>query len=176
MDTNPYQPPQAEATAPPFDPSSGSEVARPPYKLYAVGHVVLATFLGSPAAGGVILAINYARLDRPTAAMHALVWSVVATVLLMVALTVMPDVRIPNLAYLAPQLIVMYLVAQNLQERLIREHRQRLGRMASGWAAAGIGLGIGILVAVAYFLLLSAALIAFPEIFPGELANDAPFG
>lgn len=163
---NPYESPQADA----FDDIARDSAAlpRPPYKLFTVGHVVLATFLGSPAAGGVILAINYHRLGRGAAVWHAAGWSLLATALLLAFATVGPDLPVGSSAYWVPQLLGMYFIANSLQGQLLTEHRAKQGRLSSAWLAAGVGIGVGVAVLAAYVVVLFALLIAFPDAFPEE--------
>jgi hypothetical protein len=136
---NPYQSPGAAVE----DRSVEWEArpTRPDYKLYSVGSIVLATFLGNPVAGGIVMAINYRRLGRSTAALHSILWTTVFTAAIVAVATLLPDdSNIPMLAYAVPQLIAMFYLAKSLQGDRIALHQERGGAMASAWGAAGIGL------------------------------------
>jgi hypothetical protein len=146
---NPYQSPATSSTEP-EQPERIDGRFRPPYKLYSVGAIVLATFLGTPMAGGAIMALNYKRLGRPTAALHTLGWTTLATAMILAAGMMVPDeVHIPSGALVVPQIFVMYYLAKSLQGPLIEAHRRNSGRLASSWGAAGIGILAAIIVVVA---------------------------
>lgn len=116
------------------------------YKLCSVGSMMLAAFLGSPAAGGVLLAINYVRLGRATA---AALWGIVLlliTCAIFWAAMELPD-EVPGAMFFVPQLVIMYVIANSLQGKLITAHQRSGGRMISNWAAAGIGLFGGLVIA-----------------------------
>ena len=54
-------------------------VSGPQYQLYSIWAVLLATFLGSPLAGGVVMAVNCQRLAQPGVAQYILLISGVLT-------------------------------------------------------------------------------------------------
>ncbi len=143
--TNPFRPPLSNVDDP-------DEPSCPAYKLYSIGAVTLATVLGSLLAGGIVMAINYKRLGQGAAAVHAVFWSLVATVVIIGAGMLIPeDVKIPNVAFLAPQIIGMYYLAKSLQGPAIEAHPGEGGSLASNWGAAGIGILTGIVVLAALF-------------------------
>ena len=150
---NPYQSPAAAWGE--YSGQDGLEAHSPHYKLYSIGSIVLATFLGSPLAGGVLMAINYARLGRTAAAIHAVVWSAAAiTAIIGGTMLLSDDTNIPNLVAIAPQVIGMYFVARALQERDIESHQQSGGQLASAWGAAGIAIAAAVLILVVLFAVL----------------------
>jgi hypothetical protein len=160
---NPYQSPMAG-----LHNESGlegvAEPGRPAYKLYSVASAVLATFLGSPVAGGIVLAINYKRLGQSAAAIHAVVWSTVITATIIAAAMFLPDdLPVPNGALVVPQLIAMYYAAKSLQARDLDTHQRRGGRMASAWAAAGIGVLVGVVLAVLFLGVIFGIAMLSPE-------------
>jgi hypothetical protein len=143
---NPYQSPTASLDCLP-EPAGIDGASRPAYKLYTVRSITLATFLATPIAGGVVMAINYRRLGRDTAAIHAVVWTIVATVTIIVLSMLVPDdAHIPDAAYFAPQLFGMYVLAKQLQGHTIDTHRLHGGALASAWGAAGIALLVGLVI------------------------------
>ena len=116
------------------------------YKLFSVGSMMLAAFLGSPAAGGLLLAINYVRLGRATAAVF---WGIVLLLITCVIFCLamkLPD-EVPGTMFLVPQLVIMYVIANSLQGKIIAAHQSSGGRMISNWAAAGIGLFVCLVIA-----------------------------
>jgi hypothetical protein len=157
---NPYQSPTSDGGSLLNLDDAGS--ARPLYLLYSVGSATLAVFLGGPLAGGIIMAINYKRLGRPVAAIHAVVWTAVATAIIMATAMMIPDeYNVPSVVFLAPQIFCMYGLAKSLQGPAIEAHRSDLGLMASAWGAAGIGLLTGVVVLVAVFAIIIAKVCIF---------------
>ena len=143
---NPYQSPTTTSMAS-WESAGADGQSRPAYKLYSVGSTLLATFLGSPVAGGVVMAINYKRLGRSTAAVHSLVWTTLATVVIVAVATMMPDnVHIPNGVFVVPQLILMYYLAKLLQGSTIELHQRHGGSLASAWGAVGISILCAVVV------------------------------
>ena len=143
---NPYQSPAASLTEH-LKPEDVEGQFRPSYKLYSVKSIALATFLGSPVAGGLIMAINFKRLGRFTAAIHAVVWTAVFTAMILMSDFFLPDeVQVPNIAYVVVQVIAMYYLAKSLQGPAVETHQGRSGSLASAWAAAGIGIAVGAIV------------------------------
>ena len=98
------QPPPPFAVPPPAD------------RLYSPGDVALATFLGAPAAGGVVLALNYRKWGQKPLAAATVAVGVVVTAILGWLAWIVPS-YIPSVVFLAPQVIGGYLVAKWLQGR-----------------------------------------------------------
>lgn len=120
---------------------------RPTYSLYSVHAVVLAAFLGSPVAAGIVMAVNYSRLGRSTAAWQALSVGLLASGALFAAAFLIPDdLNIPNVVYQIPVLAGAYYAAENLQGKLIQRHMAHRGKIASMWGSAGIGIACLIVV------------------------------
>jgi tetratricopeptide (TPR) repeat protein len=150
-DANRYQSFAASSTDQ-QDPENREGQFRPPYKVYSVRSIVLATVLGSPIAGGILMAINYKRLRRPAAAVHSVVWTVVFTTAIIAVGMILPDnLHIPNASFVVPQIFAMYGLAKSLQGPAIEAHQRLGGSLASAWGAAGIGVLIAVLVLGAIF-------------------------
>jgi len=148
---NPYQAP----AAPVLDlPGSASKN----FKLFKISGIALATFLGSPIAGGILLAKNFSRLGKPRQAKMALIYSSLAAFVLLAIAFLIPDRwHVPNYPFLLVQLLTMQQVAKNYQEADIREHEAQAGAMASNWLAAGIGLLTFLALMLAIFAVIVAA-------------------
>lgn len=129
--------------------------AIPPYKLYTPKAVGLATFLGSPMAGAVLIALNYLRLKRKRAAWQTIGLGILGTAALFTIAFLIPD-GISRSLQLAPaigSIFVMKAIAESLQGRYLNHHARHDGKTASLWAAAGIGLAgllitVGVIVAI----------------------------
>jgi hypothetical protein len=128
--------PRDTALPPPLPPSPSP----PLYRLYDAGSVGIATLLGSPLAGAVVMAINYHRLGRKGAAWGCFFGTLIGTVALLAIGALLPESFARPALALGP-LIAMWWVAQGLQGGAIVEHTSiRHGQLASRWKAAGIGL------------------------------------
>jgi hypothetical protein len=129
---------------PQSEPPPGTTVI-PTYALYTPGQVSLATFFGSPLAGGWVMATNERRLGRRSRSTWTLIGTFLGTlVLLGVAITVMSA----GGSFLGLiSVFVMHAIAKATQGELVESHLARGGRHASSWAAFGLGL-LGLLVVV----------------------------
>jgi hypothetical protein len=134
--------------APP--PTEVVDPAVPRFRLYPVGAIGLATFLGTPAAGGILLALNFRRLGRPTAAVHAVLWPLLATVGLLAAAFAAPEGSGRFLGLLG--IVGMVLLARATQGEAIHEH-ERAGGKVGGWGRAVL-VGLGSLAVVGMVLLI----------------------
>lgn len=142
--SNPYTPPATDATV-------STSV-----KTYSPGQVAWATFLGSPIAGCVLLAINYRRFGKPDAATAALALGAVGTALLLVVAFTLPE-DFPGSLLTGAYTLVMYQCAKSLQRG---DHYRCLmngGTKASSWAATGIGLLSSVCLIIAIFGVLLVA-------------------
>jgi hypothetical protein len=148
IEPNPYAPPLADGypsagAAPPAD-------GVPAYKLYTPGQATLAAFLGTPAAGLYLMAVNRRRLGHAQAARNTLIAAVAATAVVMVVAFVLPD-GIGRAIPIAGTIAVgQYAKADT---PLLDAHRGRGGGVESGWKAAGIGL-LGCVAAMAVIVAL----------------------
>lgn len=112
----------------------------PTFALHPVRGVVWAAFWGSLIAAGIVLAINYSRLGKKTAARITLVISVIASIVLIAVIFAIPeDVNIPNQVFIVPQLVAVYAIAKGLQGNSVRQHAARRGTVVSAWPSVGIG-------------------------------------
>src|SRR5512140_3025522 len=101
---NPYQSPLASLTGELVEP--GAAAVRPAYKLFSKWSVFVATLMGGPLGGGMVMAVSYRRLGERGKAVQAIVWSTAGTAAIVVFGSLFPDV--PNAVFLAPQWIGMY--------------------------------------------------------------------
>ncbi len=130
----------AQATAPPPAPAAQATAAMiPSYGLYTPGAVALATLLGSPIAGGVLLGLNYKRLGQRNRLWPAILGTVLVTALLVVVGSFI-DSNPATTSLGVVLTVAMRAVAKSLQGDAIDRHTQSGGRTESMWAAAGIGL------------------------------------
>jgi hypothetical protein len=118
----------------------GSPTDAPVFKLHSLTGIIIATVLGGPIAGCVILAINYARVGMRRHAGLSILGGVLSTALLLFIAWIIPDSwHVPNAAFFMPQLFGMMSLSKYLQGNLVAEHLSAGGRLVSKWIDAGIG-------------------------------------
>jgi hypothetical protein len=140
--------------------TSSSEPQIPTYKLYDSGAVALASFLGGPVPGTILMALNYRRLGRPNHAVLAGLAGVSALVGAVLLGNLLPHGTTTGLGIGLS--VATWRTAQTLQGHDIDQHINRGGQLASRWAGTGIG---------SLFLCVFLALIFWPEmIAPKKIA------
>ena len=138
------------------------ETEAPVYALYRPGDVALATLLGTPIAGAIVIGMNSARLGRLKEQWITLFVTVIATVLLAGALWNFPHPAggISTLALFT--MAAMYKLEQALHGKALARHKRRGGMHPSTWKAAGIGV----------FCLVAAYLAAVAYAFVGVVIEE----
>ena len=113
--------------------------------LYSIWAVVLATVLGSPVAGGVLLAINCKRLVQPTIVQPVFLLTLVLTIGFVLLGRLLPDdQQLLEAVLVGLQVFIVYFFSVRLQGRAIAAHVRNGGQIASYWSAAAIGIGCGL--------------------------------
>lgn len=107
--------------------------------LYQLSAVALATFFGTVLAGGYIMYINFKNLGLEKKAKNSLIYSFIATILILGISMLIPD-EVPNMAIIVPQLLAMSHIAKTQQAAMIEEHINSGGMMFSNWKAFGISM------------------------------------
>ena len=134
----------------------GAFSASPEYRLFSSRSVVIATFFGTPAAGALLMALNYWRLGRGGRA-----WMVLLSGLAVSALAVMAGMWMPRAAAAGlgiGLLIATRIVAMGLQAKPVEQHVAVGGRLASNWMAVAIGLGfLAAIFAVIFAVVLTGS-------------------
>lgn len=134
---NPYAPPTAQPYAGVVPP--GVLLAPLSEPLYTPNQVALATFLGTPLGGFVLMALNERRLGRTSVAVKTILLGVLATAVLLGLSFMLPD-NFPSFPIPLASVVGMRAIAQSRHGALLAGHFSAGGRRASGWAAAGLGL------------------------------------
>jgi hypothetical protein len=125
-------------------------------KLYSVGQITLATFLGTPLAGALILARNHQALGKSGSAWREVAIGGAATVLLVVLGFILPE-NFPAAGFSIGSCVGMYYYAKESQGDAIESHLKPGGSKGS-WAVTVI---VGIICSVILFgLLFLFALLA----------------
>lgn len=143
--------PESVSYGPPSDQSSVRSLS-PSYTLYDPSAVGLATFLGSPVAGGVVMAINYRRMGEAGNAVLAVVGGVFLTGLGALIGTLLPSYG--SLPVAIGLYYAMKGIAQSVQGPAVEKHVVQDGvPSGSMWSAAGIGLAfLAVFVAIIFGL------------------------
>jgi hypothetical protein len=129
-----------------------------PGKLYSPLLVAVATLLGAPVAGCILVGHNLRALGKRSAAWQWLLWGVVGTAALLIVAYFLPD-RFPNSALPIGYTLGMYYGVKHAHGAEFDTHIATGGARASAWAAVGVGLTC--LVAILGVLFL--AILALPE-------------
>ena len=109
----------------------------PAYRLYDVGSVALAAFLGSPLAGTVLMASNYRKLSQGGNAFLALLLGATASVAeIYIGLTSTKSPAIATLVLFA----ATWFAAKELQGHAIQTHVAWGGQLHSKWRAFWVAL------------------------------------
>lgn len=164
---SPYAPPGAWTPTSSYSPPAAPSVAPGPNAttvLYTPNQMLLATFLGAPLAGSVLLAINEQRLGRPKGVLAALAFGFGMTAVVLGLAFALPD-SLPGLPVSLLGMAAIRGVAQMKQADAIAKHLQWGGRKGSGWVAAGIGtLGAVVVLAVALVVVVAYSAITGQEL------------
>lgn len=146
-------------------PPMPTEEARPPAppesvpdgRLYSAWQIALATWLGSPAAGSLLLARNYEVLEKDRYARQMLAAGVAATLLLLAIAFVLPENFPGGRSFALVSGFVMYQVAKQLQGAAFYEHLRAGGEKGS-WT---VTIFVAVAVACIIFVLLIAVAVTF---------------
>jgi len=111
-------------------------------KLFSIGQITLATFLGAPIAGCLLTAQNYRVLGKVNAAWQTLAVGIVLTVLVFIVAFALPE-NFPNIVLPVAYTVGCRESVKYLQGDVIAS-REAQGARGS-WPIA-IGVGIGCLV------------------------------
>jgi hypothetical protein len=108
-------------------------------RLYSPALMTVATFLGAPVAGCILLAHNYRVLGKQSAARHWLIWGSIGTALLLVVAYFLPD-KFPHMALPIGYTVGMHQAVKQVHGAEYAAHIAAGGAKGSVWAAVGVGL------------------------------------
>jgi len=148
-------------------------------KFFSYRSIGLATYLGGPLAGGILISLNFKRLEEIQKGIWTIIFSLLATVILVIALIKIPEHiidKIPN--FLIPAVytpIVVYL-AKLFQDEKISDAIKDKDRKEHWWKS----LTIGLVGAVATIIIMMFVAFAEPpfsgdKITYGEIQNEIYF-
>lgn len=127
-------------------------------KLFSIGQILLATAIGAPVAGAVLIAHNYRVLKKPLAANVTYAAGIIGTVLVAAIAFVLPD-NFPNFVIPTTYCLITRQVVIKAQGSDIR-HYETEGRKASWLIATIVGI-LGLVVLVG--LIIAVIFLVFPE-------------
>lgn len=127
-------------------------------KMFTVWQVTLATFLGSPIAGCLLLAKNYRNLGNHSGAWKSVAAGIGATVMVFVLAFLLPE-KFPTFAVPAAYTFGLQQAAKYLQGDLI----EASGKKASWLFTIAIGLGSLIVVLAMFFVIVMLVINWLPE-------------
>lgn len=130
--------------------AASAPTTAPTYRLYDPTSVLIASFLGSPIAGVLLISLNYRRLNRRAEAIAAFIVGVIATVLASLL-----SYFLPSSGGIAIGIVIAMATrsaAERFQGEALSQHISAGGQLGSRWAATGIGL--------AFLAALSAIIVA----------------
>lgn len=110
----------------------------PAYTLFDAGAVTIATFFGTPVAGGTLMALNYHRLGQAGKASVTLIAAIAIT-----GLTILIGWNLPRGASSVIGFALVFIVARvarSMQGQAITDHVQRGGKLGSKWKAFWLGI------------------------------------
>lgn len=110
--------------------------------LYEPRVVGIATFLGSPIAGAIVMAINYKRLGKVFLGLLAIVLAVIGTVAVIALASSLPSNAL-SIGIAVALVVLMMWLTKMLQGRAIESHRAaggNIGSSAIGWVTGLIFL------------------------------------
>jgi hypothetical protein len=131
----------------------GGEPQIPSYKLYDSGAVAIASFLGGPLPGTILMAMNYRRMGRPNQALLAGLTGVSTLLAAVLVGNLLPNSVATALG--VGLATATWKAAQALQGPDVDRHVNEGGTLGSRWVASGIG---------SVFLCAFLALVFLPEI------------
>lgn len=143
-------------------------VNAPDGKLFSLGQITLATFLGAPVAGSLLVARNYEALENRGAAWRSLAAGIGATILLAVIGFLLPE-NTPGTGLSIGSCVAAYMTAKSYQGDTIDRHLNAGGRQGS-W---GLTVGLGLLCGTILLGLIIAVAVAVEFAAPADL-QDAP--
>jgi hypothetical protein len=133
---------------------SMADIVRPGYRLFTPGQVALATFLGGPMAGFLMLSANDARLEQRSGGWSTFWLGIVYSCFFAVAAIIL-DLAAPGLPLLLGLVntFILYSIAGSMHGEACSEHKARGGKAGSlGGFLGRMFLGSLLAILVAFFV------------------------
>jgi hypothetical protein len=113
----------------------------PVNKLYSLGSITLATFIGGPIPAGILIRQNYIALGKKKQGNYALYICIIVTVILLVSIFSIPTKisdKIPDQLFPLIYTALIYAIIKKYQGKELKAHKENNGKFYSAWKAAGI--------------------------------------
>ena len=127
-------------------------------KLFSKAQVSLATFLGAPIAGALLMRLNYKALGHAKAAQQSLTVGIVGTAILLVVAFLLPE-DFPTFILPLAALFAVQHWYRKTQEETFKTHVANGGRKGS-W---GTTMGLSLLLMVVIFTVIFGVVMLLPE-------------
>ncbi|HET6975266.1 MAG TPA: hypothetical protein VFI24_03010 [Pyrinomonadaceae bacterium] len=137
-------------------------------QLFSTGQIAVASFLGAPLSGSLLVAQNFRALGKVRSAWQPLLIGVAATILLSIFALLLPE-KFPNYILPAGSCLGMYFYARQQQGDVVDNHLRAGGKKGSWLVLISVSIGCTIII----LILLIAVVIAFDIQLPGE-ETDQP--
>src|ERR1039458_5994204 len=125
----------------------------PAYTLFNADSVGMATFLGTPIAGSILMAVNYRRLGKGSQAAASLAIGLLVTALAILGGSLLPQAVSAGIA--VGLFLAARAAAKGLQGMAVEQHVREGGKLGSKWMAAGLGLGLLAIIVGGYVVIYS---------------------
>ena len=122
-------------------------------RLYSPALITVATLLGAPVAGCILLAHNYRSLGKQATAKQLLIWGTLGTALLLVVAFFLPE-NFPNKVIPIAYTAGMHQAVKQLHRKDYESHIENGGAKGSTWKAIITGVGCLCAIFVIIFLVL----------------------
>jgi hypothetical protein len=132
----------------------------PPYEIYKISMLWVASYLGGPLAAGYVIATNFRAFGQFGRAKNTWIWTVVATIVIFSGIFTIPEKvldAIPNMAIPLLYTLAAYFLMHHFQDLSIGTHLASGGRVFSWWRVILIGL-TGSVITFAVILCVSLIL------------------
>ncbi len=118
-------------------------------RVFTVGQVTVATLIGTPLAGCLLLALNESALGRPGRRDPTILWGALITIAAMLIAFTLPE-TVPNPLLPALYTIAMFVIARRRQGRAIAAHQRQ-----SHWRMLALAIACHVVVAATCISIVS---------------------
>jgi hypothetical protein len=125
-------------------------------KLYTIGWITFATYIGGPLAGCYLMSENFKNVGNEDLAEKTFKIGIISIILLFGSIAFIPESildKIPDAIIPLTYTAIIYLYVKKFQGKSINEHIENGGLKYSGWRATGFGI-LSLIVSLLYFFIL----------------------
>jgi hypothetical protein len=129
---------------------------RPEYRLFTVGQITLAAFLGSPLPGFWMISQNFRALGRHVELRKCWMLGIGLTVANLAVAFFIPE-GVASMSVSVPFVITVRWFAHHWLAADLAQHRARGGALRSWWATVGYGLAVcAVFIAIAFAIFFAS--------------------